>query len=309
MRIVFLGNGAFGVPALRRLVSSPHQVAIVLTNPDKPAGRGRELRSTPIKAEALTLGLPVREVDSLKDPALVAYLRDVKAHAFVVVAYRILPRAIWEIPPYGALNIHPSLLPAYRGAAPIPWSIISGEKTTGITIFRIREGIDTGEILLQRSYPLPDTWDAGQLTTFLAEVGAELLLEALEGLSMGTLKPYPQPVQTEAPYAPKLTTENTRIVWDRPAEAVYNFIRALSPEPRAWTLLQGKRVQILKAQKLPPRRITHPPGTIWREDGTAVVACQDAPIRLLLLQVEGKKPVSGEEFVQGYVKNQYLHFS
>lgn len=309
MRIVFFGNGAFGIPALRRLASSPHQVAAVLTNPDKPAGRGRVLRPTPIKAEALTLGLPIWEVESLQAPPLIERLREIRAHAFVVVAYRILPRVIWEIPPYGALNIHPSLLPAYRGAAPIPWSIINGEKMTGVTIFRIREGIDTGEIILQRSYPLPEAWDAGQLTTFLAEVGAELLIEALEGLALGTLKPQPQPESPTVPYAPKLTAENTRIIWDRPAEAVYNFIRALSPAPRAWTLLQGKRVQILKAQKLPARRVTHPPGTIWREEGTTLVACQDAPIRLLLLQVEGKKPISGEEFAQGYVKNQYLHFS
>ncbi|MCX8112110.1 MAG: methionyl-tRNA formyltransferase [Bacteroidia bacterium] len=309
MRIVFFGNGDFGVPALRRLVASPHQVVAVITNPDKPAGRGYVPQPTPIKQEALSLGLPVWEVESPKEPSLPDRLRPLGGHAFVVVAYKILPKAIWEMPPFGALNIHPSLLPAYRGPAPIPWTIMAGEKETGLTIFRIREGIDTGEIILQRAYPLPDTWDSGELARFLSEIGAELLIEALEGLALGTLKPYPQPEVPHAPYAPKLTSENTRIQWDKPAKVVYNFIRALSPEPRAWTLLQGKRLQILKAQKLPPRRITQPPGTVWREDGTTVVACQDGPLRLLYLQVEGKKPLSGEEFAQGYVQNRYLQLT
>ncbi|MCS7298221.1 MAG: methionyl-tRNA formyltransferase [Bacteroidia bacterium] len=309
MRIVFFGNGAFGVPILRRLVSSAHRIMVVITNPDKPAGRGQLLTPTPIKQEARQLRLPIWEVEDLRDPSLHECLRKLAAHVFVVVAYRILPRSLWEIPPLGALNIHPSLLPAYRGPAPIPWTIIAGEKETGITIFRIQEGIDTGAVVLQRAYPLPEEWDAGQLTQFLSEIGADLLLEALEGLAMGTLRPYPQPDLPNAPYAPKLMTENTRIHWNRPVEEVYNFIRALSPQPRAWTLFQGKKVHISKAQKLPPRRMTQPPGTVWREEGTTVVACQNAPLRLLELQVEGKRAITGEEFAQGYVKNQYLSFT
>lgn len=309
MRVVFFGNGSFGLPTLRRLVTSPHKVMAVITNPDKPAGRGRQLTPTPIKAEALRLNLPIWEVETPKDPTLPDKLRALEAHAFVVVAYRILPRSVWEIPPFGALNIHPSLLPAYRGPAPIPWTIIAGEKTTGITIFRIREGIDTGEIVLQKPYPLPESWDAGKLVAFLAEVGADLMIEALEGLSLGTLTPYPQPDMPDAPYAPKLTTENTRINWDNPVDRVYDFIRALSPEPRAWTLFQGRRVHIIQAQKVSTRRITHPPGTLWREEGSTVVACRDGKLKLLCLQVEGKKTITGEEFAQGYIQNQYLHFS
>lgn len=308
MRVIFFGNGAFGIPTLQRLVASPHKVMAVITNPDKPAGRGWQISSTPIKEEALRLGLPVWEIESLKDPALPERLRGLKAHVFVVVAYRILPQVIWEIPPYGALNIHPSLLPAYRGPAPIHWSIINGEKVTGVTIFRIREGIDTGDIILQRSYPLPEEWDAGQLTQFLSEIGADLLLEALEGLAMGTLTPQPQAEVPNPPYAPKLTTENTHIRWNQPAEVVYNFIRGLSPVPRAWTLFQGKRLHIYEAQKLPPRRMIHPPGTVWQEEKSALVACQDAPLRLVRVQLEGKKVISGKEFAQGYIQNQYLHF-
>lgn len=306
MRVVFFGNGAFGLPVLRRLATSPHKVMAVITNPDKPRGRGHRLTPTPVGEEAQRLGLPLWKVDSPKDPTLPERLRELEAQAFVVVAYRLLPRAVWSLPPLGTLNIHPSLLPAYRGPAPIPWTIIRGEKTTGLTIFQIRDGVDTGEIVLQRAFPLPEEWDAGELERFLSEIGAQMLLEALEGLSLGRLQPRPQPEVPEAPYAPKLSAANTHIQWTHPAEAVYNFIRGLSPHPRAWALLQGKHLHILRAQKLPHRRLTHPPGILWQEENFPVVACQDAPLRLLTVQLEGRKPISGPEFVRGYVRNQLL---
>ncbi len=306
MRIVFFGNGAFGIPALQRLASSPHAILAVITNPDKPAGRGHKLTPTPIKEEALRLGLPVWEVESPKDPTLPERLQALRAELFVVVAYRLLPKSLWSLPPFGALNIHPSLLPAYRGPAPIAWSLIHGETQTGVTIFRINEGIDTGEILLQASYPIPQDWNAGQLEKFLSEVGAQLLLEAIEGLALGTLKPIPQPHQPEAPYAPKLTPQNTRIDWHQKAETVYNLIRGLSPEPKAWTLFQGKRLHILQARLVPNRRSTRPPGSLWQEKNELWVACQDAPLQLLELQLEGRKKTPASDFAQGYVKNQCL---
>ncbi|MCS7188947.1 MAG: methionyl-tRNA formyltransferase [Bacteroidia bacterium] len=302
MRVVFFGNGAFGLPALRRLATSPHKVMAVITNPDKPAGRGQRLMPTPIKEEAQRLGLPIWEVEYLRDADFLSRLQALNAHIFVVVAYRILPREVWSIPPSGAINIHPSLLPAYRGAAPIQWSIMKGETTTGITIFRIQEGVDTGDIFLQRAYPLPYEWNAGQLECFLSEVGADLLLEALEGIAMGTIQPKPQPKLPEAPYAPKITPQNTRIQWNSPAEEVYNFIRGLSPSPKAWTIFQGKRLHILQAAKVTGRRTNRPPATLWQENGELLVSCQDVPLRLLRVQLEGKRPVSGHEFAQGYVK-------
>lgn len=305
MRLVFMGNGAFGIPTLQRLAASPHKIMAVITNPDKPAGRGHKPTPTPIKQAAQALNLPIWEVESLKDPALPERLAALQAHAFVVVAYRILPEAIWKLPPLGAINIHPSLLPDYRGPAPIPWSIICGETYTGITTFRIQAGIDTGEILLQRKYPLPETWDAGQLERFLSEMGATLLLETLEGLALGTLTPQPQPEKPNAPYAPKLTPHNTRIFWNQPAEKVYNFIRGLSPTPRAWTLFQGKRLQILRAEKV-SRHTHHPPGTLWQEGNNLLVACQDSPLQLLEVQLEGRKAISGAEFARGFVKNHIL---
>ncbi|MEN2993394.1 MAG: methionyl-tRNA formyltransferase [Bacteroidia bacterium] len=307
MRVVFMGNGAFGVPSLRSLAHSAHQVLAVVTNPDKPAGRHQVPTPTPIKQEALKLGLPIWEVASPKEPALPERLQALKADIFVVVAYPIIPRRVRTIPPLGAINIHPSLLPAYRGPAPIPWSIICGDTVTGVTIFRIGDQVDAGDILLQRAYPLPEDWDAGQLERFLAEVSADLLLEVLEGLALGTIQPVPQPQGKEVSYAPKLSSENTRIVWHKTAHEVYNFVRGLSPQPRAWTIFQGKRLQILKAEKMPARRTMHPPGTIWQEGGQLLVACGDAPLRLVEVHLEGKKPVSGAEFVQGYVKNAILH--
>lgn len=306
MRIVFFGNGAFGIPALQRLASSPHAILAVITNPDKPAGRGHKLTPTPIKEEALRLGLSVWEVESPKEPTLPERLQALQAELFVVVAYRLLPKRLWSLPPFGALNIHPSLLPAYRGPAPITWSLIHGETQTGVTIFRINEGIDTGEILLQASYPIPQDWDAGQLEKFLSEVGAQLLLEAIEGLALSTLKPVPQPHPPDAPYAPKLTPQNTRIDWNQKAETVYNLIRGLSPEPKAWTLLQGKRLHILQARLVPNRRSTRTPGSLWQEKNELWVACQDAPLQLLELQLEGRKKTLASDFAQGYVKNQCL---
>ncbi|MCX7607124.1 MAG: methionyl-tRNA formyltransferase [Bacteroidia bacterium] len=307
MRVIFFGNGAFGLPTLRRLASSPHEVIAVVTNPDKPAGRGHKLTATPVKEEARNLGFPIWEVEQLKSPAFVEELRRANAHVFVVVAYRILPPVVWSLPPMGAINIHPSLLPAYRGPAPIAWTLIQGEKVTGVTIFRIQEGVDTGEILLQRSYPIPPDWNAGQLERFLSEVGADLLMEALDGIALGTIRPFPQSEKAEVSYAPKLFPENTRINWTLPAQKVYDFIRGLSPQPRAWTLFEGKRLQVLRAEKLPARRTTRMPGTLWQDEGELLVACEDAPLRLLEVQLEGKKVVSGREFAQGYVKNFVFH--
>ncbi len=309
MRVVFMGNGAFGIPTLRRLANSFHEVSAVITNPDKPAGRGYLPTSTPIKAEAQRLGLPIWEVARLKEPDFIARLAALRAQAYVVVAYRLLPEAIWKLPARGALNLHPSLLPAYRGPAPIPWTIIHGETETGITIFRIREGIDTGEIVLQERYPLPVDWTGGQLEQFLAEVGADLMLKALEGLVSGSLRPHPQPAVEGAPYAPKLDSAQTRLVWDKPARAVYNFIRALSPTPAAWTTLQGRRLQVLAAKVHSERATHYPPGTLWQEQGIPLVACGAGLIELVEVRPEGRKTMSGQAFASGFIQKQTIRLS
>ena len=304
MRLVFFGNGAFGVPTLQALASSPHEVLAVITNPDKPAGRGYHLTPTPIKETAQKLGLPLWEVASPKDPSLPERLKALNAQAFVVIAYRILPRAIWEISPYGALNLHPSLLPAYRGPAPIPWTIIHGETETGISIFQINEGIDTGALLYQEKYPLPDTWNAGDLEKFLAEIGAHAMLRVLEGLALGTIRPIPQPNLPNAPYAPKLTSANTRIQWDQPARTLYNFIRALYPHPLAWTTFQDKRLYILQAIPHPLRTLNTPPGTLYFEKDRLLATCTEGVLEILQLRLEGRKTISGPEFAHGFLKKQ-----
>ncbi len=304
MRLIFFGNGAFGIPTLQALANSVHEVAAVITNPDKPAGRGHQLNPTPIKEAALKLGLPIWEVASPKDPTLPERLKAIGAHTFVVIAYRLLPRAIWEIPPYGTLNLHPSLLPAYRGAAPIPWTIIHGETETGLSIFQINEGIDTGMLLYQEKYPLPETWSAGDLENFLAEVGARAILQVLEGLALGTLRPSPQPHLPDAPYAPKITSANTRIQWNKPARTIYNLIRGLYPHPLAWTTLQDKRLQVLRATYNPHRTLNAPPGTLYFEKGHLFAACLEGVLELLEVRLEGRKTLSGADFAHGFLRKQ-----
>ncbi len=304
MRIVFFGNGTFGVPTLQALRDSVHEVVAVITNPDKPAGRGYQLTPTPIKEAAQKLGLPIWEVASPRDPALPERLRGLQAHVFIVIAYRLLPRAVWEIPPYGALNLHPSLLPAYRGPAPIPWTIIRGETETGLSVFRIGEGIDTGHLLWQEKYPLPESWTAGDLEHFLAEVGAHTMLQVLEDLALGTLHSTPQPHLPAPPYAPKLTSANTRIRWDNPARGIYNLIRALFPHPLAWTTFQDKRLHILRAMPHLLRTFNAPPGTLYFEKDRLFVACGEGVLELLQLRPEGRKTMSGIDFAHGFLKKQ-----
>ncbi len=306
MRIVFFGNGAFGVPTLQALVQSIHEVVGVITNPDKPAGRGYQPTPTPIKEAAQKLGLPTWEVPSPKDPALPNRLKSLQAHAFIVIAYRILPKAIWEIPPYGAINLHPSLLPAYRGPAPIPWTIIHGEKETGLSIFRIDEGIDTGYLLWQEKYPLPETWSAGDLEYFLAEVGARAILQVLEGLALGNLHPFPQPDLPNPPYAPKLTSANTRIDWKQSAQAIYNLIRALYPQPLAWTTFHDKRLHLLQATPHPLRTINAPPGSLYADKDRLLAACGEGVLEILQLRLEGRKAMSGAAFANGFLKKQVV---
>jgi methionyl-tRNA formyltransferase len=286
-----------------------HEVVAVVTNPDKPAGRGHRLTPTPIKAAATELGLSVWEAESPRAPDLPDRLKALQAQAFVVIAYRLLPKVVWEIPSHGALNLHPSLLPAYRGPAPIPWTIIQGETQTGISIFQIQEGIDTGHLLWQERYPLPEHWTGGELANFLGEVGANAMLQVLEGLALGSLSPKSQPHLPNAPYAPKITSANSRIPWHQSATAIYNMVRALSPSPTAWTLFQEKRLNILSAKPHPTRTLNAPPGTLYTENHSALVACGEGILELLEVKLEGRKAMSGWNFANGFVKKRVVILS
>ncbi len=229
MRIVFMGTPDFAVPSLDILVKAGYEIGAVVTVPDKPAGRGQKLRPSPIKAYAESASLPILQPVKLRDPAFIQALQDLQPDLMVVVAFRMLPEMVWSIPRIGTFNLHASLLPDYRGAAPINWVIINGETRTGATTFFIDKQIDTGNMLLKTALDIPLDWTAGDLHDALMVQGAELVLETVKGIAAGQLEAKPQDDSLFQHHAPKIFKENCQINWAQPAQQVYNFIRGLSP--------------------------------------------------------------------------------
>jgi methionyl-tRNA formyltransferase len=298
MRIIFLGTPDFAVASLKAMVESGKQVVAVVTAPDRPAGRGMELQASAVKKYAQQAGLPVLQPVKLKDPAFLEELQSFRADLQVVVAFRMLPEAVWNMPPLGTVNVHASLLPRYRGAAPINWAIINGEKETGVTTFRLRHAIDTGEILLQRALPIGAEETAGELHDRLMQAGAEVLLETLDALEAGTLQARPQPVQGDWPHAPKIFTADCRIQWNEPASKIHNLIRGMSPYPGAFTTFGGKQLKIYRSLPMPGRDHTAP-GTLGIGSESLTVQCGEGTLSLLELQLEGKKRLRVADFVRG----------
>lgn len=304
MRIIYLGTPDFAVPSLQILLENGYDVAAVVTAPDKPGGRHGLLESA-VKKFALSRGLRVLQPEKLKNPAFLETLRSLQADLQVVVAFRMLPEAVWNMPPLGTLNLHASLLPKYRGAAPINWAIINGEAETGLTTFRLRHEIDTGDILDQVRMPIGPDDTAGELHDRMMLAGADLVLRTVRSLENGTATPMPQANET-ATHAPKIFTETCRIRFDRPAAEVHNFVRGLSPHPGAWTELDGKMLKILRTE-LPPlseprtENQTAEPGH-FSSDGKnwLCVACADGPLQILDLQLEGKRRMHVRDFLNGY---------
>jgi methionyl-tRNA formyltransferase len=297
MRIVFMGTAAFGIPALRRLLAGGHEVAAVVTAPDKPAGRGRKVRQSEVKSFAVAAGLPVLQPASLKDPAFVDALREARAGMFVVVAFRILPPAVFTIPPLGSINLHASLLPRYRGAAPINWAIIRGEKETGVTTFLLEEGVDTGRIVVQEKAGIGPEETAGELHDRLAELGAGAVLETVRLIGEGLAAPRVQDGSLATP-APKIFRDDCRIDWSLPAGRLHDFIRGMSPRPGAFfsrweTLLKVYRSAVAAGHPQAP------PGTVLAADQELVVACGEGALRLIELQQEGKGAMGAAEFLRG----------
>ena len=291
MRIVFMSTPGFGLPALRALAAR-HEIAAVYTQPDRPAGRGQQPRPCPVALEARARGLPLCQPSSLRDPAEQAAFAALGADVAVVVAYGlILPRAILAAPARGCLNIHASLLPRWRGAAPIQRAIEAGDAQTGVCIMRMEEGLDTGPVLLSEATPIGPADTAGDLHDRLAEMGAALILRALGGLE--TLVPRPQPAEGVT-YAAKIDKAEARIAWDAPAEAVCRRIHALSPHPGAWTLAAGERLRILRAR---PCAGAGEPG---RALGGLRVACGQGAIEILEAQREGRRAMGAEELARGF---------
>ncbi len=301
MRIVFMGTPEFAVPSLEILLEAGHEICAVVTAPDRPSGRGRQLRPSAVKEAALRHGLPLLQPEKLRDPAFLQALHDAAPQLGVVVAFRMLPEMVWALPTLGTLNLHASLLPDYRGAAPINWALIHGETRTGATTFLLDKEIDTGNILLQSQIDIPDDWTAGHLHDELMMTGARLVLETVRGLESGTLVPRPQEEAAFRHPAPKLFKEMGEIQWNQPADTVYHFVRGLSPVPTAWTSFGGEPVNIFLAKRTGQSADGRQPGSIYRpQPDHMFVACADQWLEILSLQMPGKKRMSAGDFLRGW---------
>lgn len=304
-RIVFMGTPEFAVASLEALIAAEIEIAAVVTAPDKPAGRGRQMRISAVKEAAIRRGLRVLQPERLRDPGFLMGLDEVSADLFVVVAFRMLPEAVWRKPAMGTINLHASLLPAYRGAAPINWAIINGETRTGATTFFIQETIDTGDILDSVELAIGPEENAGELHDRLMNAGAELLVGTVQRILSGDRSSMPQHSGADQlPAAPKLTSEACRIDWNRPARKVHDFVRGLAPVPGAWTMMERpggpyERFKILSARVCQADQDASRPGTMRMEDGTLLVACGSGRVFVHELQPEGRKRMATADFLRG----------
>lgn len=298
MKLVFMGTPDFAVPSLERLVACGHEVAAVVTRPDRPRGRGRKLMPPPVKAAAQRLALPVLQPDLLEARDFLCRLRRLDADLFVVVAFAILPRVVLKIPKLGSINLHPSLLPRYRGAAPINWAIIRGETETGISVFRLTARVDAGDLLFQRVVGIGPDETAGELSDRLRELGADAIANVVDGLEKDALAPTPQP-KTGVTRAPRLEKEDGRIDWARGAVSVRNLVRGTNPFPGAFTTWRGGT---LKVHRTTAAAGAGMPGEVVVADGRTgcVVAAGDGAVALQEVQPSGKARMSGAELVRGY---------
>ena len=307
MRIVFLGTPEFAVPTLERTFEAGYEIAAVVTQPDRPKGRGRQLAAPPVKETALRLGLTVHQPERIRTPEAIDLLRSLKPDAMVVVGYgKIIPQAVIDIPPHGIINVHASLLPRYRGAAPVQWAIANGETVTGVTTMRIDAGLDTGDILLQRDTPIEAEETAVELGKRLAVMGADLLVKTLAGLERGEIVPRPQN-SAQATLAPVLKKEDGLIDWTRPAAEIANRIRGFKPWPGCYTHLRGRAIEISRARA--GTGAAGEPGSVHPIRGRIVVTCGDSTaLEILEVQMEGRKRMDATAFQNGYhlVENELL---
>ena len=296
MSIIFFGTPEFALPSFWSLINSGEEISLVVTQTDKLKGRGHKLSPPPVKTAALEAGIRVAQPGTLRDDKFIEALRFLKPEFIVVIAYgKILPDAILETPEHGCLNVHASLLPNYRGAAPIAWAILRGDERTGITTMLMDEGLDTGPILLQQETDISRDDTAGSLSVRLARLGASLLIETLKGIRDGSVKPRVQ--SGEASYAPPLRKEDGLIDWSRSAVEISNFVRGMQPWPSAYCTLEGARVTILKAEPLEGSGL---PGTVIRSSkGELVIGTGKGLISLLELQPSGKRPMPASAFLLG----------
>ncbi len=310
LRIVFFGTPDFAVESLRRLVEGGYNIVGVVTMPDKEAGRGHKLLQSPVKQYAIEHGLRLLQPERLKNPQFVEELRSLKADLQIVIAFRMLPEVVWNMPPLGTFNLHASLLPKYRGAAPINWAVINGETETGVTTFFLKHEIDTGDIIQQRRISIGDNDNVGIVHDKLMIMGADMVIETVDAIINGTVKPIPQDelckAGTEASPAPKIFKDTCKIDWDKTMHEVRNLVRGLSPYPAAWTEITDSTgithtAKIFEVSLTDEPQACRPAGEMWSDkSGRLLVACRDGVISIDQLQLAGKKRMSAADFLRGF---------
>lgn len=298
MRVVFMGTPEFAVSSLQALRDAGHEIVAVLTQPDRPAGRGRKLTPPPVKQAALELGLAVDQPVKVRAPEVVERLREIAPLAIAVVGYgQLIPQSIIELPPLGCVNVHSSLLPKYRGAAPMNWAIVNGETVTGVTTMLIEKRLDAGDILMMRETPIGPDETAPELAARLAPMGADLLIETLDRLDRGEITPRKQ-IEEHATYAPIMKREDGLIDWTLPASEIYNHIRGFDPWPGSYTTIRGKRLHIRRAKPADGPLLN--PGRIDIAHGLIAGCGGGTCLRIDQVQLEGKNRIPAEDFIRGY---------
>lgn len=297
MNLIFMGSAGFSIPSLEILYKSNHKIAALVTVPDKEKGRGQKVSSSPVKEFGIKNNIPVLQPEKLRDEEFIQQLKSYNTDLFVVVAFRVLPKEVFTIPTKGSFNLHASLLPKYRGAAPIQWALIRGEKKTGVTTFALEEKVDTGNIYLQKEVSIDDEDNFETLHDKLSDTGAKVVIETVNMIESGN---YELKVQdnTLAIPAPKITPETGKIEWTKPAEEIHNLVRGLSPAPCAYFFYESKKIKIYKTRVIKSEDTSA--GKIIREKKNLYIECGKDVIEILELQLEGRKRMGAEEFLRGF---------
>ncbi len=311
MRVIFMGTPPFAVAMLDGIHQSDHELVAVVSSPDRPAGRGRKLKASAVKERALELEIPVLQPEKLRDEGFLKELESYKADVFVVVAFRMLPKLVWQMPKQGTFNLHASLLPQYRGAAPINWAIVNGESETGLSTFFIDEKIDTGALIKQVKMPIGENENAGSLHDRMMPIGAKLVCETLDAIAEGTAKPIKQESSEVIKEAPKIFKEDLKINFQQKAQTIHNLVRAMSPFPATWANMSvpgfDGTVKILETA-LTNTASTGEPGSLIKDGKQLYIATADRNLELLSLQPQGKKRLKALDFLNGQEinENSYL---
>ena len=299
MNIIFLGTPEFSVPSLQAIITAGFNIVAVVTAPDKPAGRGMKMQSSAVKLFATAHQIPVLQPTKLKDPKFIETLKSYKADVQVVIAFRMLPEAVWNMPPKGTINLHASLLPDYRGAAPINWAIINGETKTGVSTFLLKHEIDTGDLIMTEQVAITSQMNAGELHDLLKNIGARIIVETLKKIETGNYIAIPQPFNSEK-IAPKIFAEYCKIDWQQPAKVICNKIKGLAPYPGATTIFDEKMLKVFKADYILENSNIEA-GKMITDDKTFIkFKCKDGFVNILEIQLEGKKRMFVDIFLRGF---------